>query len=137
MANNSKTGTGLKVAAAVAGAAAAGYYFYASKDAKNHRKIAAKWATEMKSEVMKKAKALKNVDRKTYESIVTNAQKAYVGIKSMDRAEVERAAKELKSNWDLVAKEFGKNASAAKKTVKTAAKKSVKTVKKAAKKMAK
>ena len=45
MAKENKGGAGaLKVVAALAGAAAAGYYFYGSKDAKTHRKIAAKWA---------------------------------------------------------------------------------------------
>lgn len=39
----------------VAASAAAGYYFYGSKGAKKHRKIAAKWATAVKKEVIKES----------------------------------------------------------------------------------
>ena len=126
----------MKVIAAVAGAAAAGYYFYGSKDAKTHRKIAAKWAVNMKSDVIKQAKKVKNLDRKTLEGIVVNAQKTYVGLKNMDRKEVERAGRELKSNWQEVLKELNRGAASTKKSAATAVKKSVKTVKKVAKKIA-
>ena len=127
-------GTGLGLLAAAAGAAAAGYYFYASPEGKQHRKIAAKWASDMKAEVLKQAKRAKNIDRKTIESIIENAQKTYVGLKNMDHKEVERAARELKGNWEQIMKELGKNATTAKKSAKKAVKKAVKTVKKAAKK---
>jgi hypothetical protein len=130
-------GTGLGVLAAAAGAAAAGYYFYGSEDAEKNRKIAAKWAANMKADVIKQAKKVKNIDRKTLESIVVNAQRTYMAAKNMDQKEVTRAAKELKANWQEVMKELTKGTSSAKKAVKTAAKKSVKTVKKAAKKVSK
>ena len=84
---------GLGLLAATAGAAA-GYYFYASKDAKNHRKIATKWTSEMKSEVMKVAKKAKNLDRKNLEQIVNNASKTFQGMKDRNRPEVERAARD-------------------------------------------
>jgi hypothetical protein len=134
---NGKNGAGaLKVVAALAGAAAAGYYFYGSKEAKTHRKIAAKWAGNMKSDVLKQAKKVKDLDRKTLEGIVVNAQKTYAGLKNMDRREVERAGRELKSNWQEVMKELGKGAASTKKTAAKAVKKSVKTVKKVTKKIA-
>lgn len=120
-------------AAAVAGAAAAGYYFYGSSDAKANRKIAAKWAASMKADVIKQAKKVKNIDRKTLEGIVVNAQKTYSGLKNMDQKEVARAAKELKANWEEVMKELNKGAKTAKKAVKTAAKQSVAIAKKTAK----
>jgi len=60
----------------------------------------------MKSDVIKQAKKVKNLDRKTLEGIVVNAQKTYVGLKNMDRKEVERAGRELKSNWQEVLKEL-------------------------------
>jgi predicted RNA methylase len=130
-------GAGLGILAAAAGAAAAGYYFYGSEEGKKHRKVAATWAANMKSDVIKQAKKIQNIDRKTIEGIITNAQKTYMSAKNMDAAEVSKAARELKSNWQEVVKELGHGAKSAKKTVKTAAKKSVKTVKKAAKKIAK
>ena len=135
MAKDNNGAGALKVVAAVAGAAAAGYYFYGSKDAQTHRKIAAKWARDMKAEVIKQAKKAKNIDRKTLESIVVNAQKTYAGLKNLDRKEVERAGRELKSNWQEVMKELGRGAASTQKTATKAVKKSVKTVKKVAKKI--
>lgn len=139
----SGTGDALKIATAAIGAVgavgamAAGYYFYGSKDAKTHRKIAAKWAVNMKADVIKQAKKVKDIDRKTLESIVMNAQKTYAGLKNMDQKEVARAAKELKSNWQEIMNELGKGAKGAKKAVKTAVKKSEKVATKAVSKVAK
>jgi uncharacterized protein HemX len=115
-------GAGLGILAAAAGAAAAGYYFYGSEEGKKHRKIAAKWAGNMKADVIKQAKKVQNVDRKAIEGIIMSASKTYMS---------------AKNHWQEVMKELGKGAKSAQKTVKTAAKKSVKTVKKAAKKVVK
>lgn len=128
--------TGLKLAAAALGAAAAaGYYFYASPQAKAHRKITAKWAHDMKTEVIKQGKKIQKVDRKTVEKLVMNAAKTYRGMKNLDAAEVERAARELKANWQEVAKELGAGAKSATKSVKKAVAKGKKTVKKAVKRV--
>ena len=61
---------GAGVLAAGATAAAAGYYFFASKNAEKNRKIAAKWASDLKSDVMKESKKLQNIDRATVIKIV-------------------------------------------------------------------
>lgn len=118
------------MAAAALGAAAAGYYFYAGPDAREHRKIAAKWANDMKSDVIKKAKTLKKIDREAVQNIVMNAAKTYRGMKNLDSAEVDRATKELKANWRELVKELGSDAKAARKSVQKGVKKSVKTVRK-------
>ena len=112
----------VRLVAAALGAVAAGYYFYSSKDAKKHRHIAAKWARDMKSDVLKTARKVNNIDRKTIESIVTGVAKTYHDIKNVNRRELERAARELKANWREVMKEAGKGASSAKKTIKKALK---------------
>ncbi len=125
-----EVGAGIAVAAA---AAAAGYYFYGSKDAKQHRKIAAKWATDMKKDVIKEAKKLKNVDAKTIGKVVDSAAAAYYGVQNIDRKDLARAAKELKANWELVRKEAGhaaKKLSSAKKTAKKVVSKAKKVTKK-------
>ena len=93
---------------AAAALAAAGYYFYASKNAKKNRQVAAKWATDMKRDVVKRAKALKNVDRAAVAAVVEQSARAYKGIRGLDRGEVERAAKELKKNWQKIAAELKK-----------------------------
>lgn len=97
--NMVKIGAGLLAAGA---AAAAGYYFYASKDAKNHRKIAATWATDMQKEVIEETKHLKKVGPKEFASIVDRIAKTYLEIRAIDRTEMKRAVDELKSHWDKI-----------------------------------
>lgn len=116
-----KIGAGLATAAA---AAAAGYYFYASKNAKNHRKIAAKWAVAMKNEVVKEAKKLEKDSPKAFADIVDRVAKSYETVRSVDAKDLKRAVKELKANWNTVQREakrtVKKSVSSAKKTVKRA-----------------
>ena len=51
--NMMKIGAGLATAGAVT---AATYYFYGSTVAKKHRRIAAKWAIDMKKEVIRETR---------------------------------------------------------------------------------
>ena len=114
-----KVGAGLAAAGA---AAAAGYYFYGSKGAQKHRKIAVKWAADMQKEVVKEAKRLKKTSPETFARIVDRVAKTYQGARSVDIAEVKRAANELKANWEVVKREtkrtVHKSASRAQATVK-------------------
>jgi hypothetical protein len=119
-----KTGkTAIKVSAglAAAGAAvAAGYYFYGSKKAKVHRKIATKWANDMKKEVIKEAKRLKSVSPKAFSATVDRVAKAYSVARSINSVDIKRAANELKANWKTIKHEANqtvkKSVSQAKKT---------------------
>ncbi|MFI5260661.1 MAG: hypothetical protein ACHQU0_02610 [Candidatus Paceibacteria bacterium] len=122
-----KVGAGLAAAGA---AAAAGYYFYASDGAKKHRKIAAAWATKMKKEIMKEAKLLEKESPKAFATIVDRIAKTYETATKVNAADVKRAAKELKENWDMVQRE-------AKKTVKKSVSRAKATAKKTVKKVAK
>lgn len=97
-----KIGAGVLAAGA---AAAAGYYFYGSKSAKKHRKIAAKWANDMKKEVVKEAKRLEKTDPKEFAAIIDRVAKTYRSVRSVDAADVKRAASELKANWKMLARE--------------------------------
>ena len=90
---------------AAATAAAAGYYFYGSSKAKSHRKIVAKWATDMKKEVQREVSMLKKASPKTVAGVVDRVAKTYAAAKSVDIVELNRAAKELKNNWDMLEKE--------------------------------
>ncbi len=92
-------------AAAAAAAAAAGYYFYASKDAKQNRKIAARWAADLKNDVVRETKKLKNVSREDVLEIVDRAAEAYETARNVNIRELLRAAKELKTNWRVLADE--------------------------------
>lgn len=93
-----KAGIGAGVLAA-AGAAAAGYYFYASKNARQHRHAAAKWAKSLKNDVEREAKKLKKLDRRQLVRIVDEAALAYENIRGLDRKDLAQAAEELKRNW--------------------------------------
>ncbi len=91
------------VGAGLAAVGAAGYYFYASSRAKSHRKIAARWATTMKNEVVRDVKKLKDqITAQDIALIVDSVAKAYEGTRSKTTTAVKRAAAELKRNWELV-----------------------------------
>src|SRR4051812_38232435 len=94
-----EVGAGL---AAVGAAAAAGYYFYASKDAKKHRKVAAKWADGLKKEVIKETKRLQDIDARSVARAIDTAASTYAAARSIDAGEIRRATAELKKNWELV-----------------------------------
>ena len=116
---------------AAAALAAVGYYFYASKDAKKNRRVAAKWAVDMKRDVVKRAKALKNVDSAAVAAIVEQSARAYKGIRGLDRGEVERAASELKKNWQKIAAELKKGGASVKSAAKQATKRGKAAIKRA------
>ncbi|MFA6414865.1 MAG: hypothetical protein WC217_01930 [Candidatus Paceibacterota bacterium] len=103
-----KIGAGLLAAGTAA--AAAGYYFYGSAKAKSHRKIAAKWATAMKNEVIRETKRLEKVSPKAFAAVVDRVAKTYQSVRSVDVEEVKRAAKELKANWDVIRSETRRTA---------------------------
>ncbi|MDP2665334.1 MAG: hypothetical protein Q8P23_01640 [bacterium] len=130
-------GAGLLAAGA---AAAAGYYFYGSKRAKKHRKIAAKWASGMKNEVIREAKSLKKINPKDFAKVVDTVAGTYRGVRSINAADLKRAANELKANWKMVEREIGttgrKSAAHAKVVGKRVLARSRRTVKKIAKKVA-
>ena len=110
--NTGKTAMKIGAGLVAAGAAAmAGYYFYGSKDAKKHRKIAAKWATDMKKEVMKEARGLEKISPKAFATIVDGVAKTYQNARSVNAADVRRAANELKKNLATIKLEMKRPAS--------------------------
>ena len=121
-----KKGKGLgALAVAAAGAAAAGYYFYASKNAKANRKIAAKWANDLKKKVVTEAKKHGTPDKNTLATIVDTATKAYAEVSKLDSKKLADAAGELKTHWQKIVGELKTSAKPrrAAKKVRKAAKK--------------
>ncbi|HEY4522463.1 MAG TPA: hypothetical protein VJH91_02405 [Candidatus Paceibacterota bacterium] len=116
-----RTKQGLSTAAfaAAAAGAAASYYFYASKDAKKNRKIAAKWARDLKGDIVRTAKKLEGMDRAQVVAIIDMASKAYKTVRSVDRHELDRAISELKKNWRELAREAGTRSIAKRRVKKT------------------
>jgi hypothetical protein len=129
-----KVALGVGLGLAAAAAAGAGYYFYGSKDSAKNRKKASAWAGKLKADVVKKAKRLEKLDQKAIKKIVDESARAYEKMKSIDRADLQGAAMELKSNWMNIQKELAKAGKKEVKVVKKAAKKAVATAKKVAKK---
>jgi hypothetical protein len=123
MANkNTKLAAGAAAGVLAAGAAAAaGYYFYASKGAQKNRKIAAKWAGNLKNDVVKQAKKIKDLDRAQMLAIVDQATTAYKTVRNVDQNDLARAAKELKNNWKELAAELAGGAQKIKKVAKKTA----------------
>ncbi len=116
-----KMAAGIAVGVAAAAAAAvAGYYFYGSKKAKSHRKIVAKWANDMKKEVIREVKSLEKVNPKDFARVVDTVASTYRGVRSVNAADLRRAANELKANWKMIQREIQKSG---KKTVKKIVKK--------------
>jgi hypothetical protein len=105
--NKGRIAAGVGAALAAGAAAAAGYYFYGSSKAKKHRGDAARWAGDMKKEVMKEARGLKKVTAKDFAKIVEAVSATYLKAKKIDTTELEQAAQELKSNWKKVKSELG------------------------------
>ena len=102
----SKVGMG---AAAAAAAVASGYYFYAHKNAGRHRRVAVRWASDLKNDVVRRAKKLPRLDRSSIVSAVDGAVAAYETVRSIDRKDIERAGRELKNNWrTLISESAGK-----------------------------
>lgn len=123
---------GAGVAAAVAAAGAAGYYFYGAKNAQKHRSAAKKWAKDLKKDVIREAKKMKDLDEKALALIVDQAAKAYKGLGEVTPEDLRTAVSELKGSWAQVRKEVRGTGRAAKKTVQKAVKKAApkKTAKK-------
>jgi hypothetical protein len=104
MANNSGK-KGLAVLAAGAAAAAAGYYFYGSQNAPQNRRKAAKWAGDLKNDVIREAKKLPTMDRTSMARVIDAAVTAYGAARTVDRADLMQAAGELKKHWSRVVDE--------------------------------
>jgi hypothetical protein len=128
-------GVGVGVAAAAAALGAGAYYFFGSKQAAKHRKTTARWANDLKKDVVRGVKKAKKLDEAAYRAIVDEASKAYATISDIDRSDLEAAARELRENFKAVKREITRVAKKDTKVVSKAAKGVAKKVSKAAKKV--
>ena len=124
-------GAGVLAAAAAAGT---GYYFYASDEAKKHRKIASKWADGMRKEIIKQAKVARAVSPAQFARIADEAALAYAAARNIRREDVMGAANELKMHYDKIRAQIE---TAGKSGARKAVRKSKAVVKKAKKKVPK
>ncbi len=118
-----------KIAAIGTGVAALGaatYYFFGPKG-KKHQKDAKAWMRGMKDDVSKKIAKAEELTESAYHKIVDEASKVYA---HNGKAEVEKFAKTLKSEWKHLAKSTAKPVRRAVKKVSKVAKSVKKAVKK-------
>ena len=107
----------LRVVGAVGGWAAAGYYFYASKNANKHRNDVAEWARSFKEEVIKQLENAKEINQETIGEAVDRAVGAYQSLKAVDTSELLKAARELKDHWEEFAEDFAEEGKRSVRTV--------------------
>ena len=103
-----------KVAGIVGGVAVAalGAFFYAKtpKGKKQVAKISAKasaWAVNAKKDILNRVKDLKEVNEKTYHTVVDAVMKKYETVKKIAPKEVAMVGNELKKHWAAAKKEIG------------------------------
>jgi uncharacterized protein YpuA (DUF1002 family) len=102
-------------------AAAAGVYFLTGKNAKNRKKVA-KWAEDMKNDVVKELGKGTKYTKATYSKVVDGVAKNYKALKDVSADELTGLAAELKEHWDTISAEVGKAAQTVKKVVPKSAK---------------
>ena len=125
MAKRKKKSQHVKGKLLTAGALALGAYFlYGSAHAKQNRKKAKSWMLKAKAEVLERAEKLKELDRQSYERIVSSVGEKYKKLKDIDKSDIAALTKDLHGHWKDLEKEFTKGAKKiAKKPVKKTTKK--------------
>jgi hypothetical protein len=98
-----KVAEGLGIAA-LAGAAAATYFFY-GKAGEKHRKQAAAWSKSAKAEMVKKLKVMKTVSKKTYDDAAREVMAKYKQAKNIDPKELTAFGAELKQHWENISRQ--------------------------------
>jgi hypothetical protein len=95
-------GGGLGLAAAVVGAAAAGYYLFGPKGEVNRKKIQA-WSLKAKAEVLEQFEKKKDVTKEQYEETIDKVTSKYAKLKSVGEVEATKLNRELKRHWKAIA----------------------------------
>lgn len=97
------SGSGLKFAAALIGAAAIGHYLYGPQSEKNRKKIKA-WTIKAKGEVLEQFEKHKELTEEQYHGIVESVTKKYGKLKTVGEVEATKLGKELKKHWKEIKK---------------------------------
>jgi hypothetical protein len=92
---------GLGLAAALIGAAAAGFYLYGPKGAENRVKVKA-WTLKAKAEVLEKFEKAREVTDESYADIVDTVTAKYGKLKTVGEEEAGKLNKELKRHWKSI-----------------------------------
>ena len=134
-AKSSGMGTAMKVGAgvAIAAAAIAGAYLLYGKDGAKNRKKVRSWGLKMKAEILEKMEQMPELSEAVYTKTIDEVSKHYKALKNIDPKELQQMVSEMKGHWASIKKQITPKAKkVVKKATKTAQK--VKTaVKKATK----
>ncbi|MBI3552024.1 MAG: hypothetical protein HY077_05850 [Elusimicrobia bacterium] len=90
----------------LAALAAAGAYFFAGKRGAKNRAKVARWADEMKEEILAKMKDLKEINQETYERLVDETADRYAKLRKASSAELKHVSAEVKKAWTHISKEL-------------------------------
>lgn len=130
--NTHENDEGVPVGAIAAGVlaagavAAAGYYFYGSKHAQQHRKDAVAWAHDVKKDVVQEAKRFQGLGEEAMHLAIDRVV-SRVTEGSVDQEALQEVVRELKGNWKKVrAEALGKKKKPAKKKMASKTKKVMK-----------
>lgn len=96
-------GAGLGMAAAVVGAAAAGFFLYGPKGHENRVKIQA-WTLKAKAEVLEHFEKAKEVTDESYSEVVDKVTAKYAKAKHIGEEEAAKLNTELKKHWKSIKK---------------------------------
>jgi len=99
--NNTKTGATTALVAALAGAAAAGFFLYGPKAAENKVKIKA-WTLKAKAEILEQFEKRCEVTEEQYKEIVDKVTAKYGKLKTVGEMESAKLNRELKKHWKAI-----------------------------------
>jgi len=90
-------------AAAAAAAAVGAYWFYGSKDAARHRKVARSWMLKARGDVLAAVettiKKAGEIDKTTYTNIVDGVLKRYSKSAGVTSREISQMTRDMKKAW--------------------------------------
>jgi len=96
-----KKSSGLGFAAALIGAAAAGYFLYGPKGTENRAKVKA-WTLRAKADVLERFEKAKEVSEESYAETVDKVTAKYAKMKNVGKEEADKLNKELKLHWKAI-----------------------------------
>lgn len=95
-------------AAAVVAAAAGAYWFYGSKDAAKHRKVARSWMLKARAEVLEAVEMAVEkageLDKDAYMKIVAGVLKNYTKASGVTTEEMQQMTRDMQSAWQHMQK---------------------------------
>lgn len=102
--DSTKVGIGAGLAAAALAAAAGTYFLYGSKNADKNRKTVKSWMLKAKAEVLEGIEKAQNMTQKDYDALVKAVSGAYAGIEGISKTDLASFTKDMKAQWDGMAK---------------------------------